>query len=51
MGYIETYGEQGADIFLLEYTTDEKLIWEINKYCKEKDFQYYISSGIELGME
>lgn len=47
-GYIERYAQQGADIYLLEYTKDEKLIKEIEQYCKEKGFGYYVSDSIEL---
>jgi hypothetical protein len=32
----------------LEYTTDEKLIPKIKKYCKEKNFHFYISNSLEL---
>ncbi len=46
--YIERYDALGADIYLLEYTTDEKLIKEINRYCVQKGFYYYISDSIEL---
>lgn len=46
--YIERYDALGADIYLLEYTTDEKLIKEINSYCIQKGFYYYISDSIEL---
>ena len=46
--YIERYDALGADIYLLEYTTDEKLIKEINRYCVQKGYYYYISDSIEL---
>ena len=46
--YIERYAEQGADVYLLEYTTDENLIKEIDAYCKEKGFTYYVSDSLEL---
>lgn len=46
--YIERYAKLGADIYLLEYTTDAKLIKEINRYCVQKGFDYYISDSIEL---
>lgn len=47
-GYIERYAKQGADIYLLEYTKDKKLIKEIEQYCKDKGFGYYVSDSIEL---
>lgn len=46
--YIERYGNQGADIYLLEYTTDDRLVERIEAYCREKGYLYYISDSIEL---
>ena len=46
--YIERYSELGADIYLLEYTTDKKLIKEIDEYCNRNGFYYYVSDSIEL---
>ncbi len=46
--YIERYAAEGADIYLLEYTTDKSLIKEIKEYCAEKAFNYYISDSLEL---
>ncbi len=46
--YIEHYSALGADIYLLEYTTDKKLISQIDSYCKRNGFDYYISDSIEL---
>ena len=46
--YIERYSNLGADIYLLEYTTDKKLIKEIDKYCNRNGFIYYISDSLEL---
>lgn len=46
--YVETYGALGADIYLLEYTTDPALIDEIAAYCAEHGFSYYVSGTIEL---
>ena len=48
MDYIERYGAQGADIYLLEYTRDEELISEITEYCHDMGFKYYISDSVEL---
>ena len=47
-GYVEKYGSLGADIYLLEYTKDQKLIKEIDVYCKEHGFKYYVSDSVEL---
>ncbi|WP_026493878.1 endo alpha-1,4 polygalactosaminidase [Butyrivibrio sp. XPD2006] len=46
--YIERYAAKGADIYLLEYTKDKKLIAEIDEYCKNKGFKYYVSDSLEL---
>lgn len=46
--YIESYGNRGADIFLLEYTTDTNLINEIKNYCQKNNYRFYISDGLEL---
>lgn len=46
--YVEKYAALGADIYLLEYTKDSKLIKEIDSYCKEHGFKYYISDSVEL---
>ena len=46
--YIRKYAKKGADIYLLEYTEDPKLIRDIRKYCKKKGFGYYISDSVEL---
>lgn len=47
-GYIERYAKKGADIYLLEYTRDKKLISKIKSYCKKKGFGYYVSDSVEL---
>ena len=46
--YIEACSTDGMDVYLLEYTTDHNLIAQIDTYCKEKGFYYYISDSIEL---
>lgn len=46
--YVERYAAQGADVYLLEYTRDEALIKEIEAYCGQKGFNWYISDSIEL---
>lgn len=48
LSYIERYAMQGADIYLLEYTKDKKLIKEIEEYCANKGFGYYVSDSVEL---
>jgi len=46
--YIERYAKKGADIYLLEYTRDKKLISKIKSYCNKKGFGYYVSDSVEL---
>ena len=46
--YIERYSEKGMDIYLIEYTTDEKLIREIQKYCDQNNFFSYIADDRAL---
>lgn len=46
--YVERYAALGADIYLLEYTTDKKLVNEIDSYCGRNGFAYYVSDSIEL---
>ena len=46
--YIETMDNYKKKVFLLEYTTDERLINKIDAYCQKKGFQYYVSSSLEL---
>lgn len=46
--YLEACQADGMDVYLLEYTTDKKLIHKIKKYCNEHDFHFYISNSLEL---
>lgn len=46
--YLERYSKAGADIYLLEYTKDNSLKADIDNYCKNKNYAYYISDSIEL---
>ena len=46
--YIERYAALGADIYLLEYTTNEELTADIKTYCNKNGFEYYISDSLEL---
>lgn len=48
MSYVNRYGGQGAKIFLLEYSTDEELIKEIDRFCKEHNYTYFVSKTLEL---
>lgn len=46
--YLEACQADGMDVYLLEYTTDKKLIQKIEKYCNEHDFHFYVSDSLEL---
>ena len=46
--YVEACKADGVEVYLLEYTTNQKLIQKIKEYCKEQDFHFYISSSLEL---
>ncbi len=46
--YIGKYGKLGADIYVIEYTTDSKIIEQINNYCNTNNCKYYVSDSIEL---
>ena len=46
--YVETVAKNGGDIYLLEYTKDAALIEQIQAYCREHHFGYYISDTLEL---
>ena len=46
--YLEACQADGMEVYLLEYTTDKKLIQKIKKYCNEHDFHFYVSNSLEL---
>ena len=46
--YIEMCADECIDVYLLEYTTDEDLIAEIDAYCREMEFAYYASPSVGL---
>ena len=46
--YLEACQADGMDVYLLEYTTDQKLIQKIKKYCNKHDFHFYVSNSLEL---
>lgn len=46
--YLETCKDAELDVFLLEYTTDEKVERKINRYCEKNGFRYYISKHVNL---
>ena len=48
VSYITRYGEMGARIFLLEYTLDGELVKEIDEFCREHGFIYFVSHTLEL---
>ena len=48
VSYITRYGDMGAHIYLLEYTLDEELVKEIDEFCKEHNYTYFVSHTLEL---
>ena len=48
VSYVNRYGTQGAKIFLLEYTVDEELIGQIDAFCQDNGYIYYVSDSVEL---
>ena len=50
--YFQSYAElvagYGKDVYLLEYTTDKKLIGKISDYCDEKGYIYFAADDFEL---
>ncbi len=46
--YLEKYAAKGADIYILEYTKDEALKKQIERYCNDHGFTCYIANSIEL---
>ena len=40
--------EKGKEVFYLEYTTDANLKTEIENYCKDNSYHYYISNNVDL---
>ena len=48
MSYITRYGDLGVRIFLLEYTLDEELAGEIDRFCKDHNYTCFVSHSLEL---
>ncbi|WP_294478731.1 endo alpha-1,4 polygalactosaminidase [uncultured Ruminococcus sp.] len=46
--YVDMVSSYGKDVYLLEYTTDSKLISRIDDYCTKKGYTYYASDKLEL---
>lgn len=46
--YLKACCSDGADVYLIEYTTDTVLKKQISEYCAENRFHYYISDSVEL---
>lgn len=46
--YLERCSGAGLDVFLVEYTKDEKLAKEIRDYCTENGYRFYISEHVNL---
>ena len=46
--YVEMVAGYDKDVYLLEYSTDEDLIAQIDTYCRNNGFTYYVSSTLAL---
>ncbi len=46
--YVEGAAGAGIEVYLIEYTTDDALISEIDRYCTEHGFHYYVSEHVDL---
>ncbi len=46
--YLHMLTERGIDVYLLEYTTDRRLIRRIAQACDEYGWQFYAAPSIEL---
>lgn len=48
LDYLSAVDEEGKDIYLLEYTTDDGLVQKIQQYIRKREWKGYISDSIEL---
>lgn len=48
--YLQACGEKGLEVYLLEYAqeTDSALIAQVDAYCRENAFTYYLAQSKEL---
>lgn len=46
--YLADVKGHGKDVYLLEYTTDAELVDEIDAYCRQKGYGYYVSKTLNL---
>lgn len=46
--YISKYAKQGIQIYLLEYTSNPKIIKKIKNYCQKHKYNCYISDNVNL---
>jgi len=47
--YINFVSKHGGNVYLIEYSTDKKIIDKISKYCKKKGYVYYAANNLDLG--
>ena len=48
LDYLKRVHKEGIDVYLLEYTTDKELTKEIEEYCAENGYFFYISKTLNL---
>lgn len=46
--YLEQCSDKGLKVFLLEYSTSNEMLVEIDSYCKKQNFTYFISPSLNL---
>lgn len=46
--YIDTCDNNNIDVYLIEYTTDDKLKNKIYDFCNKKEYKCYVSKSLEL---
>lgn len=46
--YVSIVASAGKDVYLLEYTEDEKLAAKIRTFCRKNNYKFYISDKLDL---
>lgn len=49
--YLKLCKAKGLEVYLTEYATDNLIEKDISKFCKENQYQYFISNSINLDSE
>lgn len=46
--FLKDCKEDSMKVYLLEYTSDAELINKIDEFCKQNDYEYYVTDSIDL---